>query len=121
MSTTLAWFLIPVSAAILVLADMVGSIGGDAVPAIIAQGSALAALIWALYYLLSVYIPKKDKRIDDLAKTFSGALDSMAKRHDKWEQLRHEDSQVLRETMAAMRENCASVQASLVKRGQGDG
>ena len=72
----------------------------------IMQGGALGVLGWACWYLLCRHLPRE-------RKDFSQSLDKICERHERWENVRHEDSQDLRTAIDGLRTNCAAVQERL--------
>jgi len=84
----------------------------------VVQGGSFAALVYVIFHLLKFTIPSYQKQAEADRVAFQATLDRMANRHDVWEQLRHEDSQLLRESMkeqaasqAEMAKTCARVHA----------
>lgn len=67
-----------------------------------ATGSAAAALGGVVAWLLTKTIP-------GMQRDFRQILDTMAKRYDSWEQIRHIDSNALNQTLRAMSVVCARV------------
>jgi hypothetical protein len=63
------------------------------------QFPALAALVWALYYLLKIYIPKKDELMLQQSKEFTAALQGLQESHGETEARNREDSRLLRATL----------------------
>lgn len=76
------------------------------------QFSALALMGWALWYLLSKEMPKKREDFNEAITaqriSFTETLDKMSERHDRWETLRHQDSEKLDSTLRNLTENCAA-------------
>lgn len=75
--------------------------------------TAMGALIAALFYLLRVYLPAKDK-------LFTESLRANDERHERWETMRHQDSDKLTDALHALRENCVAVQTRARDYGQDD-
>ena len=97
----LAWTTLFGSSAVLAAADQIAEQIGSAEAL---QFGALSALIAALFFLLKVHLPAKDKM-------FVEALDRRDDRLERMERLRHEDSQDLNEALTSIRENCAAAQS----------
>lgn len=100
--------------------------------------TAAAMLGVATLYLLTKYLPSRDKQLTDQAiaftsttveqakaftattieqaKVFTGVVDRLADRHDRWEQLRHEDQQRLD---ATLRDLVSALGSGVAKAGEG--
>jgi hypothetical protein len=94
-----AWLTLATSGVLLATADMTPE------PWFVRLG-AMGGLLFALFYLLKVHLPGKDKM-------FTDSIDKLTERHDRWERLRHEDSQELTNTLNDLRANCIAVQTKL--------
>ena len=67
----------------------------------IMRGGALGILTWACWYLMARELPRH-------RKGFTESLDKICERHERWENIRHEDSQDLRSAIDSLRVNCAT-------------
>ncbi len=79
----------------------------------ILQGGALAVLAWLAWHLVTKEMPAA-------RKAFTATLDSMAKRHERWETQRHEDSQKIETALNNLAVTCAETRSTMVK-GKRDG
>lgn len=99
-----AFFLATGSVGVIAVADAVAEVVGGHTP--IVEMTAMGSLIAALFFLLKVYLPKKDIQF----------IEAMEKKDERWERLeegRKEDSRDLREVLGSMRDNCMATQASI--------
>ena len=100
----LAWLTATGSVGVIAAADAITESIGGHTPLV--EMTALSSLVAALFFLLKVYVPAKDRQ-------FIEALDKKDERHERWEKERHEDSRELRETLGSMRDNCIATQTHL--------
>lgn len=96
-----AWLTTVCSSAVIAQADASAT---SATSWPVSELSAMAALIGALFYLLRVHLPSKDKM-------FTEALRALTAQHDKWEEIRHQDSEKLAQALNALRDNCIATQS----------
>lgn len=84
--------------------------------------SGVAVMAVGLWYLLTKTIPDMRSELTNARReylesvhvarvAFNETLDKMAERHERWENQRHADSEVLRATLADMSKNCVEVHA----------
>ena len=80
---------------------------------------ALGVLGWAVWHLLTRTVPEQQetfrKSLEVIQESHSKTLDTVTDRHERWEGIRHTDSERLDETLRQMAAQCAATQA-LMKR-----
>jgi len=82
----------------------------------IANLSAVGVLAWWAWSLQSDLREQRKEHtaaLDNIRAAHSAVVDRICERSDKWEQLRHADSEQLSETLRALSANCAATQARL--------
>lgn len=80
---------------------------------LMASGGALGILGWAVFYTLTRLVPadraQNAATLASLQSQYTATLDKMAERHERWEAIRHSDSEALRTALVDLTVNCARV------------
>lgn len=82
----------------------------------LANLSAIGVLAWWAWSLQSELREQRKEHtaaLENIRQGHAIVVDRICERSDKWEQLRHADSEQLSETLRALSANCAATQARL--------
>jgi len=112
---------LPLGLGLLMLGQAEAAIQSQAFPYsdLVFSGGAVSVLSYLAWHVIVKEMPtaRKDAATDAAAARtdFTKTLDSMAERHERWETLRHEDSQKIGSALNNMAVTCAKVQSRLLE------